>query len=375
MLYRIYALAKKELKQVRRDGRTLFIVFFFPIFSLVLFGYALNFDVSHIKIGVLDQDKSELSREFLHSLSASEYFDIVRYFNSQDEINQALDQKYVQCAVVIPINLSDDFYSKKDAKIQYLVDGVDGNTATLAMSYLNLATQNLSNKYTREVLARTGMHTYQPVEIEPRFWFNPDLKTSQFLIPGLIASLLTTLTVLLTAIAIVREKELGTIEQINVSPVSVIELLIGKIIPYVLISLFIAGLILVAGYFLFGVQIKGSIILLFMTVLIYLFACLTIGILVSALADSQQVAFQMSMMFSQLPSQLLSGFIFPIESMPKALQIISNIAPAKFFLIALRAILIKGAGLEAFWQQWVYLLIFASIFLSLAALKMRKQKA
>ena len=375
MLYRIYALVKKELKQVRRDGRTLFIVFFFPIFSLVLFGYALNFDVSHIKIGVLDQDKSELSREFLHSLSASEYFDIVRYFNSQDEINQALDQKYVQCAVVIPINLSDDFYSKKDAKIQYLVDGVDGNTATLAMSYLNLATQNLSNKYTREVLARTGMHTYQPVEIEPRFWFNPDLKTSQFLIPGLIASLLTTLTVLLTAIAIVREKELGTIEQINVSPVSVIELLIGKIIPYVLISLFIAGLILVAGYFLFGVQIKGSIILLFMTVLIYLFACLTIGILVSALADSQQVAFQMSMMFSQLPSQLLSGFIFPIESMPKALQIISNIAPAKFFLIALRAILIKGAGLEAFWQQWVYLLIFASIFLSLAALKMRKQKA
>ena len=375
MLYRIYALAKKELKQVRRDGRTLFIVFFFPIFSLVLFGYALNFDVSHIKIGVLDQDKSELSREFLHSLSASEYFDIVRYFNSQDEINQALDQKYVQCAVVIPINLSDDFYSKKDAKIQYLVDGVDGNTATLAMSYLNLATQNLSNKYTREVLARTGMHTYQPVEIEPRFRFNPDLKTSQFLIPGLIASLLTTLTVLLTAIAIVREKELGTIEQINVSPVSVIELLIGKIIPYVLISLFIAGLILVAGYFLFGVQIKGSIILLFMTVLIYLFACLTIGILVSALADSQQVAFQMSMMFSQLPSQLLSGFIFPIESMPKALQIISNIAPAKFFLIALRAILIKGAGLEAFWQQWVYLLIFASIFLSLAALKMRKQKA
>ena len=375
MLYRIYALMKKELKQVRRDGRTLFIVFFFPIFSLVLFGYALNFDVNHIKIGVYDQDKSELSREFLHSLSASEYFDIVRYFNSQDEINQALDQKYVQCAVVIPYNLSDDFYSKKTAKIQYLIDGVDGNTATLAMSYLNMATRNLSDQYTSEYLSRSGFHTYQPIDLQPRFWFNPDLKTTEFLIPGLIAALLTTLTVILTAIAIVRERELGTIEQINVSPVSIIELLIGKIIPYVIISFFIAILILIAGYFLFGVPIKGSFILLFITILLYLFACLNIGILVSTLADSQQVAFQIGMIFSQLPSQLLSGFIFPIESMPKALQVITNIAPAKFFLIALRAILIKGAGLAAFWQQWIYLLIFSAIFLSLATLKMRGQKS
>jgi ABC-2 type transport system permease protein len=226
-----------------------------------------------------------------------------------------------------------------------------------------------------EIMARTGFHMYKPIDMEPRFWFNPDLKTTQFLIPGLIAALLTTLTVLLTAIAIVREKELGTIEQINVSPVSATEFLIGKIVPYVLISLFIAALILTAGYFLFGVQLKGSFILLFFTILLYLFACLNIGILVSTLAESQQVAFQMSMMFSQLPSQLLSGFIFPIESMPKALQIISNIAPAKFFLVALRAILIKGAGIEAFWQQWVYLTIFSAIFLSLSILKMRSQRS
>ncbi|MFI5144326.1 MAG: ABC transporter permease [Ignavibacteria bacterium] len=373
MLYRIYAIAKKELRQVRRDVRTLIIIFFFPVFSLFLFGYALNFDVSHIKLGILDQDKSELSREFIHSLSSTEYFDIVKYFNTQEEINNALDRKDIQCAVVLPIDLSEKFYSKQDVKIQYLVDGVDGNTATIAMGYLNAATRNLSANYTKEVLSRTGTKTYQPIDYEPVFWFNPDLHTSEFLIPGLIASLLTTLTVVLTAIAIVREKELGTIEQINVSPVSTFELLIGKIIPYILISLLISAMILAAGNFVFHVEIKGNIFLLFLTTLLYLFACLNIGILVSSIADSQQVAFQMGLMFSQLPSQMLSGFIFPIESMPKALQLLTNIAPAKFYLIALRAIIIKGTGLESFWHQWVYLFIFAMVFLLLAAFRYRKQ--
>ena len=373
MLNRIYAIAKKEFKQVRRDIRTLIIVFFFPIFSLVVFGYALNFDVSHIKIGVFDQDKSVLSRDFIQSLSNSEYFDIVKYFNSQAEINNALDQKLVQGAVVIPNDLSDKFYAKEDVKIQYLIDGVDGNTATIALNYLNAATQNLSGKYTAEVLAKTGMNPYQPIDVQPRFWFNPDLKTSEFLIPGLIATLLTTLTVMLTAVAIVREKELGSIEQINVSPVSNIELLIGKIIPYTIISFIVAIIILASGYLLFDVQLKGNFLLLFITILLYLFACLNIGILVSTIADSQQVAFQMGMLFSNLPSQMLSGFIFPIESMPKALQILTNIAPAKFFLVAIRTILIKGAGLEAFWQQLVYLAIFGLVFLSLAILRMRRK--
>ena len=374
MLYRIYAIVKKEFKQVRRDTRTLIIVFFFPIFSLVLFGYALNFDVSHIKIGVFDQDRSALSREFIQTLSKSEYFDIVKYFNSQSDINNALDRKDVQAAIVIPNDLSDKFFSKEDVKIQYLIDGVDGNTATIALNYLNAATQSLSGKYTNEVLAKSGINFYQVVDIKPRFWFNPDLKTSEFLIPGLVATLLTTLTVLLTAVSIVREKELGSIEQINVSPVTVIELLAGKIIPYTIISFSVAVLILASGYLLFDVQLKGNFVLLFITIIIYLFACLSIGILVSTMADSQQVAYQMGMLFSQLPSQMLSGFIFPIESMPKAMQLLSNIAPAKFFLVAIRAILIKGAGLEAYWQQLVYLMIFALIFLSLAAFRMWRKK-
>lgn len=375
MLHRIYAIAKKEIKQVLRDFRTLSIVFFFPVFTLILFGYALNFDVTHIKIGILDQEKSDLSREFINSLASTEYFDIVQFFNNQEEINIALDKRDVQSAIVIPKDLSEKFFSKEAAKIQYLIDGVDGNTATITMNYLSFATQNLSQNYTNEVLARSGTHLFLPIEVQPRFWFNPELKTSQFLIPGLIAILLTTLTVVLTAIAIVREKELGTIEQINVSPVSINELLLGKLVPYIFISLLISFIILITGYFVFHVELKGNFILLFFSILLYLFACLNIGILVSTIADSQQVAFQMGMLFSQLPSQMLSGFIFPIESMPKTLQIISNIAPAKFFLVALRTILIKGAGIEAYWQQLVYLLIFALIFFSLSWLRMRKQRA
>ncbi|RPI18335.1 MAG: ABC transporter permease [Ignavibacteriae bacterium] len=374
MFHRIYAIIKKELKQVRRDLRTLLIVFFFPIFMLILFGYALNFDVNHIKIGVFDQDRSPLSREFIHSLSSSGYFDVEKYFTDSDEINSALDRKDVQCVVVIPKDLSDKFYSKQDAKIQYLVDGVDGNTATVVMNYLNIATRNLSQNYQKEFLARSGIKIYTPVELVPVFWFNPELKTTQFLVPGLIASLLMTLSVVLTAIAIVREKELGTIEQINVSPVTPIELLLGKIIPYAILSLLIAFLIIIAGYFLFSVPINGSILLLFLTILLYLFSGLSIGILVSAISDSQQVAFQIGLLFSQLPSQLLSGFIFPIESMPPAVQVLTNITPAKFFLVAIRSILIKGTGIEAYWDQLVYLLIFIAVFLLLATIKMKRTK-
>ena len=374
MIFRIWAITKKEFRQIRRDTRTLIIMFVFPVFTLILFGYALNFDVTNIKLGVYDQDKSDLSREYINTLQSTGYFKIIKNIDNQQEINQALNKKIVQCVVVIPKDLSEKFYSKQDAKIQYLIDGVDGNTATVIMNYVSAATRSLSGKYQNEVLARSGIDIYSPIELQPVFWFNPELKTTEFLMPGLIASILITLSVVLTAIAIVRERELGTMEQINVSPVSSIELLLGKILPYTLISLLISALIIVAGYLIFGVSIKGSIFWLFVTILLYLISCLSIGIFLSTIAESQQVAFQMGMLISQLPSNLLSGFIFPIESMPVALQIVTNITPAKFFIIALRDILVKGVGVSAFWDQLVYLIIFASILLTLASIRVIKQR-
>lgn len=374
MINRIWAIAKKELRQIRRDTRTLIVLFLFPIFVLILFGYALNFDVTDIRIGVYDMDKSELSREYINTLESSGYFAVVKHIYDRQEINNSLNRKEVQCVVVIPDDLSAKFYSKQDAQIQYLIDGVDGNTATVIMNYVNAATRSLSGKYQNEVLERSGIDIYKPIDLQPVFWFNPDLKTTKFLMPGLIAVILITLSVILTAIAIVREKELGTMEQINVSPVSSIELLLGKILPYTLVSLLISTLILIAGNLLFDVSIKGSIFWLYITIFLYLTCCLSIGIFLSTIAESQQVAFQMGMLISQLPSNLLSGFIFPVESMPPALQIITNITPAKFFIVALRNILVKGVGIDAFWDQLVYLMIFAAIVLTLATVRIIKQR-
>lgn len=213
-----------------------------------------------------------------------------------------------------------------------------------------------------------------PVNIQGVFWYNPDLKTTEFLIPGLIATILIVICVTLTAVSIVREKEQGTIEQINVSPVSPLELILGKIIPYILLAILISIIVLLLGAILFGVQIKGSILYMFIGTLLYLIACLSMGIFVSTIADSMQVAFQLSTLISQLPTNILSGFIFPIESMPWPIQIITNLSPAKFFLVILRSVVIKGTGIETFWQQYVYLAIFALTFLTIAMIRTARQR-
>ncbi len=368
MFNRIKAIAKKEIRQLKRDKRMLYVLFIFPVILLVLFGYAINFDVHHIKMVVYDQDKSVDSRNLINTLTSSDYFDLVGYINNGNQIQDILDTKKAQCVIVFPHDMSRKFYSNQNAQIQILIDGVDANTATLIKSYMTIAIASYSQKIQSNVLAIKGGRTYIPIDIHPAFWFNPELKSSIFLIPGLIVMILIITAVVSISLSVVREKERGTIEQLNVSPLSSLEMLLGKTIPYTIISLIIAAFILAAGYVLFGITIKGSIILLFFTMLLFLFASLNLGIIVSSIADTQQVAFQMATLISMLPSMLLSGFVFPIESMPPAIQVITNITPAKFFMIILRDILLKGVGIEAFWQQIVYLVIFSLVLLLLSAL-------
>jgi ABC-2 type transport system permease protein len=344
MFHRIKAISKKETKQLLRDVRMMAVIFMFPVFLLVMFGYAINFDVHHIKIAVYDQDKTSVSRDFINALLSSEYFDLTGYLNSDEEIKHNLDEKLAQCVVVIPYNFSREFNANRQSKIQYLIDGVDGNTATVIMNYVNVATLSYSSKLSSEILARRGMHSFTPVQLEPRFWFNPELNSTRFLLPGLIGMILIVVSVITISLSIVREKERGTIEQINVSPLSTIEMMIGKTIPYIVIALINAGLILLAGFILFGITIKGSIFWLIVSIFIFLFASLCLGLLVSTIADTQQVAFQIGTLISMIPSLLLSGFIFPIESMPPVVQIITNITPAKYFIVCLRSILLKGEG-------------------------------
>lgn len=373
-LKRTKAIAKKEFKHLFRDIRMLLILLLFPVFLLGVFGYAVNFDVHHIKIVVYDEENSKVSREFISSLTKSTYFDLVRYISNDSQIKEILNEKKAQCVVVIPKDFSRKFYSKQEAKIQYLIDGVDGNSANIIQFYSMAATQALNARLTTEVLSKAGVKSFVPIDFRPIFWFNPDLKSTRFFIPGLIAMILIITAAVSVSLSLVREKERGTIEQINVSSIKSSELLIGKTLPYVLLALVNAAMILIAGYILFDVVVKGSYPLLFLSTLIFLIASTSIGILVSVVSDSQQVAFSIATMVTMLPSFILSGFVFPIESMPVIIQVITNITPAKFFINVLRAIVLRGVGVFAIWDQLLYLILYASVLLSAAIIIYNKKE-
>lgn len=375
MLSKIYSISKKEFWQISRDKRTLMIIFILPLSLLILFGYAITLDINTIKLGVYDKDRTEASRDFINGFIGSSYFKIISYVNTDKEVNELLDRGIVQCVVVVPDNFSKDLADKRNIKVQFLIDGVDANTATIILNYVNAATRFYSANFTNEFLDVKGIKPYQPLNVETQFWYNKDLDTTQFFIPGLIAMLLIIISVILTSISLVREKEMGTLEQIRVSPVTSLELIFGKILPYLIISLLIAYSILFIGYILFGVVVKGSHLFLFLGTICYLMATLSMGVLISTIADSQQVAFQMAQLLSQLPTVILSGFIFPIESMPWPVQILTNITPAKFYIVILRDILIKGVGFEAYKMQMVYLIIFATILIAIAVFKTKKANA
>lgn len=375
MFNRIRAIAKKEGRQLMRDIRMLMVLFIFPVFLLAIFGYAINFDVKHIKIAVYDLDRSSDSRAFVNSMLSSEYFDLVAHLDSDHQIKEYLDQKKAQAIVVFPENMSELINTGRQADVQFLIDGVDGNTATIISNYLNLSARSYSAKVTASLLSASGGKMPAAINVQPRFWFNPELKSTHFLLPGLIAMILIITAVISISLSIVREKERGTIEQINVSPLRTLELMIGKTIPYVIVAFANAGIILLAGNLLFGIVIKGSIFWLMFSTLIFLFASLCLGIFVSTISNSQQVAFQLATMISMLPSIILSGFIFPISSMPVVLQILTNITPSKFYIIILRAIMLRGVGIEAFWDQLVYLIIFSILLLLLAVIRYKKTEA
>lgn len=373
MLSNLSAVIKKEVRQLKRDHRLLFVLFFFPVILLVMFGYAVNYDVKNIKLAIFDKDNSFESREFITSLTSSEYFTITGYIYNNNDVNKYLDEKSAQVVVIIPENFSKSINTAKNVSVQFLIDGVDGNTAAIISNYVNAATLSFSSGVMKETLLKYGLNSYQPVSMEPVFWYNPSLETTKFLVPGLIAMILIITAVISVSLSIVREKERGTQEQLNISSLSSIELMLGKVIPYLVIALINAGLILIASYFLFGVEVKGSFLQLLFTTILFLFASTTLGIFVSAVSNSQQVAFTLATFISLLPSLILSGFIFPIDNMPLIIQIFTNVTPTKFYLVILRGIMLKGVGYEIFYDQILYLIIFGTVFLLLAA-KISKKK-
>ena len=374
MISRTKAIIKKEFKHLLRDKRMLFVLIFFPAFLLAMFGYAVNFDVQNVKLAVYDQDKSELSRDFISRLSTSAYFDLVKVVDSQAEVTRCLNDKIAQTVLVIPNDLSEKVNKRKEeATVQFLVDGVDGNIATIIMNYVNFFSVDFNSRIQSDILAKAGVSLPKSIDVETIFWFNPDLKSTRFLMPGLIVMILIITIAISVSLSLVKEKERGTIEQINVSSLNTLELLIGKCTPYMVVSLVDTVAILLVGFILFDVAIKGSLLLLFITTFVFLLAAASQGIFISVLADNQQVAFSVATISTMLPSTLLSGFIFPIENMPKILQLVTNITPATFFIRILRAIMLRGVGMSAIWDQVGYLLIFTLIFLTLASIMQTKK--
>lgn len=374
MLSKIIAISKKEILQIKRDRRSLLILFVLPVALLVLFGYAVSLDVNNIKIVFLDKDESGYSRDFINSYYGSGYFEIVSYLKSDREVNEVLDRGIAQCVVVIPNDFEKKLENKEVTQVQFIIDGIDASTATIIMNYVNAVARTFSKNISEEILLTRGIKLHAPVDPEPQFWYNKDLSTTKYFIPGLIALILMIISVILTSISLVREKEFGTIEQIRVSPVPILSLIIGKIIPYLFMALLIAASILLMGYFLFGVEVKGNYGELLLGTVCYLLTTLSMGVFISTIADSQQVAFQIAMLVSQLPTVILSGFIFPLESMPFAIQILSYITPAKYYIIVLRDILIKGVGINVFATEIFSMLLFAFILIALSVLKTKKAK-
>lgn len=373
---RVRAMIRKEILQISRDPRSLAFLIFLPAFMLVLYGFVLNFDVKHLSLGVLDQDRSPESRALIERFAVTEYFDLVAAMDSPDEVNRLIDREKIKVGLVIPAAFSEKIADGRNSPVQVIIDGTDASSASTAMGYVAAILADHSLKINAAALARRGLRvTSLPVVSRTRVWFNPELRSARFLLPGLMAFILMTVLVTSTSFAVVREKERGTMEQILVSPLKPAEMITAKVIPYVFISLVSAHLILLAGYVLFGVGIRGSYPLLLLFVTVFLLDGLGQGVLISTVTRTQQVAFIMAVLSTLLPTFILSGFVFPIREMPRLIQAITYLVPARYFLTGLRGVILKGSGFPILWPQLAFLAVFGFVVTAVSILRMKKEGA
>lgn len=371
---RFLAIFKKEFRQISRDPLSLGLLIFVPALLLILYGYALSFDVKHIAVAVLDHDRTPRSRFLLDSLFQNPYFDRRGTIEREADADALLARGAVRAVLVIPAGYASRLNRGEDVRVQALVDAADANTASTTIGYLEILADRITRREQARALEQAGLTggDLPMVAPEPRLRFNPELRSAVFLVPGLIAMLLMLSAVIATALSIVREKEHETIEQILVSPVTPTELVLGKTLPYVAICLLTMVLILVLGYLLFGIVIHGSLLILSLGTLFFLFAALGMGVLISSVTRSQQVAFQSAIIASLLPSIILSGLIFPIANMPLPIKLLSAIVPPRYFVAVLRDVIMKGAPLSALWLDLLAMLALGLVFNGLAIRNTRK---
>jgi len=370
---RIKAIAMKEFIQIFRDPRSLGMAIAIPLLLLVLFGYALTLDVDNVPLTIWDQDKSQVSRDYILNLKNSPYFKIAGYFNGYSGLQDSIDRNKALMALVIPRDFSSLIRANQEAPVQLLVDGSDSNTATIAIGYVSAVTASYNRKFVVTSLAKAGLKYVSPVEMRSRVWFNADLKSRNYIIPGLIAVIMMVIAALLTSLTVAREWERGTMEQLIATPVQGKELILGKLIPYFVIGLFDVVIAVAMGQFLFHVPLRGNVVLLFFLSGFFLMGALSLGMLISIVTKNQLLASQLAMVTTFLPAFLLSGFMYSISNMPKAIQVLSHLIPARYFVVILKGIYLKGVGLGVLGAQVTYLFLFSFIVVNLANRKFKKR--
>ena len=361
-----WAVAIKEIRPIRRDRRTLFVLLFIPALFLFLYGYALNFDIRHVSLGIEDRDGSPESRQLIASFVQSTYFDAAATIRNEADLDAAMDRDRARAVLVIPEDYSRRLRNGEMADVQVVLNGDNANTATTVLGYATAVLRSV----TPPAAATASLSL---VGVAPRVWYNPELRSSLFLVPGLIAYLAMISAVVATALSIVKEKELGTMEQVRMAPISTPAYVAGKTIPYLVISQISSMLVVLASMALFDLPMRGNWLTLSFVIAVFLVGALGTGILVSTMADTQQVAFQAGALAAFLPTLILSGFIFPISSMPVVLQWITLVVPARYFLVALRGVVLKGLGLGQVWPSVFALAVYAAFALGLSALRLSRR--
>lgn len=372
--FRVWAIARKEAIHVLRDPRSLGMAIAIPMLLLLLFGYALSLDVDNVPTVVWDQSASHESREFVSRFNGSRYFSIVEHVNSYPEVEQAIDSGRALVALVIPTDFAGRIEAGRPAPVQAIVDGSDPNTATIAMGYLDVVAFAYSQDVAlREIRRTTGQVVHPPVDLRARAWFNADLESKNYIIPGLIAVIMMVIAALLTSLTIAREWEQGTMEQLIATPVRGNELILGKLLPYFAIGMLDVALAVLMGEFLFEVPLRGSVALLFAMAAIFLAGALSLGMVISILTRGQLLASQLAMVLTFLPSFLLSGFMYAIANMPVPIQAITRLVPASYFVTMLKGIYLKGVGLQILALEAGLLVVFGLALVLLANRKFRKK--
>ena len=358
---RILSISRKEFLHIIHDPRSLIIIIIMPVLQLLMFGYALNMEIQNIDMAVIDHSQTSVSRDLIKQFEGSKYFSVFYYNNPLSEVDELFLNRKARVILIIDQDFQRKFQRGLGSSVQVLFDAADPNAATMIKQYVNSAILEFNESHNGKLP--------QAIEVKPRIWYNSDLKSDYFFIPGLVALILVMISALLTSITITREKEMGTMEQILVSPVKPVEIILGKVLPYIGLAFLDGLLILILGIFIFDVPFIGSSFLLMLLSILYIITALSIGLMISTVVQTQQVAMMMALAITLLPTIMLSGFIFPLKSMPVLLQYISYVVPAKYYLIIIRGIMLKGNTLFQLVDQIFFLLVMTLVLLGNAIRK------